>query len=495
MVHRADPSLYDFTFGNQGRPYDDPAAYSALLLTLPAVAGLTGATMRIPNSFAIAVSGGRTVATLTALMLLVPVLGGAAALANPHVSFGLLIFLAALSGIGGGAFASSMSNISFFFPKRLQGLALGLNAGLGNLGVSLMQFLAPLALGVALFGAWSGAPVQMPGNEAAAPRAAWVQNVPLLWAPPLALLAVAAWRGMHNLPQHGARTTLGSVGNFLWLTVLGLAGGAIGVALLLAPWGNVPDAAKILVTLMATVAATLGLMRYATPAALRGNLQRQFAIFGNKHNWIMTWLYTMTFGSFIGYANVFPMLLDLVFGNVAVGTDGQPLAQAVANPHAPPTARYIWIGAAVGALMRPIGGWLADRWGGARVTQWDTWIMTFATVGAGYVTYLARTSPQPERYFLPFLALFVLLFAATGIGNGSTFRMIAVIFPPGEAGPVLGWTSAVAAYGAFLIPTVLATQIRSGAPEYALYGFALYYATCLGANWYYYARRGAATPC
>jgi NNP family nitrate/nitrite transporter-like MFS transporter len=159
------------------------------------------------------------------------------------------------------------------------------------------------------------------------------------------------------------------------------------------------------------------------------------------------------------------------------------------------TAYYIWIGAGVGALIRPVGGWLSDKLGGARVTQWDTWVMVAATILAGYFVYLARHSATPQTYFVPFLVTFVVLFATTGIGNGSTFRMIPIIFSKEQAGPVLGWTSAIAAYGAFLIPKIFATQIKAGTPEYALYGFAGYYATCLAVNWYFYARKNAEIKC
>ena len=159
------------------------------------------------------------------------------------------------------------------------------------------------------------------------------------------------------------------------------------------------------------------------------------------------------------------------------------------------SSRYIWIGAGVGALIRPLGGWLSDKLGGARVTQWDTVVMIGATIGAGYFVKLASQSATPEQYFMPFLLLFVLLFATTGIGNGSTFRMIPIIFSKEQAGPVLGWTSAIAAYGAYLIPKIFATQIKAGTPEYALYGFAFYYGTCLVVNWWFYARKNAEIPC
>ena len=154
-IHAGNSELFDFTFGNNGQPYgDDSAGYAAMLLTLPAVAGLVGATLRIPNSFMIAICGGRNVKFMTTILLIIPALGAGIALQDPQVPFETLVILAALSGVGGGAFASSMSNISFFFPKKVQGLALGLNAGLGNAGVSVMQFLLPWVITFGLFGSF-----------------------------------------------------------------------------------------------------------------------------------------------------------------------------------------------------------------------------------------------------------------------------------------------------------------------------------------------------
>lgn len=187
----------------------------------------------------------------------------------------------------------------------------------------------------------------------------------------------------------------------------------------------------------------------------------------------------MTFGSFIGYANAFPKLIDDIFNR-----DGSII-----------TSKYIWIGAGVGALIRQIGGWLSDKLGGARVTQWDTLVMVAATILSGVIVYKSRMSDDPKEYFIPFLLTFIVLFATTGIGNSSTFYMIPIIFKKEHAGPVLGWTSAIAAYGAYLIPKISGTQIKAGTLEYALYGFAAYYATCLVVNWWFYARKGAEKPC
>ncbi len=488
-LHFADTSVFDFTFLNDGASYVGDE-YRALLFTLPAVAGLSGATLRIPNSFMIAICGGRNVKFMTTLLLMLPAVGAAIALRNPDTPFHVFVVLAALSGVGGGAFASSMSNISFFFPKRMQGLSLGLNAGLGNAGVSVMQFLLPWIITFGAFGALGGEPYSGPGGSPV-----WVQNAALVWVPILAVFAILAFLGMNNLPQHRCGPTHVAVGKYLWLTLLGFLGASVGIVLLIAPWGGFPVLLKTFLVLVAAVGATLLAMRFLTPRETRENLVGQFAIFRNKHNWVMTWLYTMTFGSFIGYANAFPKLIDDVFGVVRVGADGTALAEAVTNPSAPVSARYIWIGAGVGALIRPLGGWLSDKLGGARVTQWDTVVMIGATIGAGYFVSRASQSATPERYFLPFLLLFILLFATTGIGNGSTFRMIPIIFSKEQAGPVLGWTSAIAAYGAYLIPKIFATQIQAGTPEYALYGFAVYYLSCLAVNWWFYARKGAEVPC
>lgn len=494
LVHDADPTKFAFAdwTGGTGLTGD---AYKALLYTLPAVAGLAGATLRIPNSFMIAICGGRNVKFMTSILLILPALGSGLALADPSTSFLTFVVLAALSGIGGGAFASSMSNISFFFPKRMQGLSLGLNAGLGNLGVSVMQFLIPWVITFKLFGEASGDALPLPDTKDGPRDPIFLANAGLVWVPILAFLAFLAYAFMNNLPMHQCGSTGKGVGKYLWLEALGFGGAAIGITLLIIPWGGFPVLVKIFVVLVIAVVTTLLLMRHATPKETRDPLVDQFAIFKNKHNWVMTWLYVMTFGSFIGFSAAFPKLIADVFGYIRVDENGQALATAVSNPDAPDAFSYAWLGALVGSLIRPVGGWLSDKLGGARVTHWDTILMIAAALGVAYYVQQARMSATPEEYFVPFLLLFLLLFITTGIGNGSTFRMIPIIFEKHRAGPVLGWTSAIAAYGAFLIPKIFATQIQGGTPEYALYGFAIYYLTCLGVNWWFYARRNAEIPC
>jgi NNP family nitrate/nitrite transporter-like MFS transporter len=195
----------------------------------------------------------------------------------------------------------------------------------------------------------------------------------------------------------------------------------------------------------------------------------QMVIFKRKHNWIMCWLYLGTFGSFIGYSAGFPLLIRNQF----------PEVSALA---------YAWIGPLVGAVIRPFGGWLADKLGGAVVTFWNFVVMA-AAVG-GVLWFLKSHS------FGGFFASFMLLFLTTGIGNGSTFRMIPIIFPPKEASPVLGFTAAVGAYGGFFIPKSYGSSIElTGGPQAALYLFIVFYLTCIALTWWYYARKNAEMPC
>jgi NNP family nitrate/nitrite transporter-like MFS transporter len=217
-------------------------------------------------------------------------------------------------------------------------------------------------------------------------------------------------------------------------------------------------------------------------------------IFRRKHNWIMCWLYVGTFGSFIGYSAAFPLLIKSQFAGI------DPM-------------RYAFLGPLVGALLRPAGGWLSDKIGGARVTLWNFVVM--AGAAAGVIAFLP--SGGQGGSFAGFLAMFLLLFATSGVGNGSTFRMIPVIFATfherrtaggGQAGreqalrdgakeaaAVIGFSSAVAAYGAFFIPRSFGYSMKAtGSPAAAIVGFIVVYATCIVLTWWYYARRKAEMP-
>ena len=462
------------------------------LFTLAAIAGLTGATLRIPSSFFIRIAGGRNTIFFTTALLMIPAIGAGIALQDKNTPLWVFQVLAFLSGFGGGNFASSMSNISFFFPKKQQGLALGLNAGLGNAGVTTMQILIPLVMTFGLFGGNSMELVNTSGTligKIPAGSETWIQNAGFVWLILLIPLAFAGWFGMNNLrtehvsPQISG--PLGSFGKITGMLLVGFATAAAGLYVILpAPTGlGAPGWAKWPV-IAGILFATVMLLKMI-PGDIKPNLQRQFKIFGNKHTWIMSIIYTMTFGSFIGYSAGFALAIKVVFGYQHIMVNGV-MTHDTLNAAGPSALMYAWMGPFIGALIRPIGGWIADKIGGAKVTQMVSIVMIGSAMGVAYYLKQAYVSATPEEYFLPFFVLFLVLFAATGIGNGSTFRTIAMVFDKEQAGPALGWTSAVAAYGAFIIPKVFGEQIKLATPEYALYGFAVFYGVCLLLNWWYY---------
>ena len=397
------------------------------LFWLAALPGLSGATLRIFYSFMVPIFGGRKWTAISTASLLIPAMGIGFAVRDLNTSYSTLLILALLCGLGGGNFASSMANISFFFPKAQKGTALGLNAGLGNLGVSAMQFIVPLIITTGVFSALCGDP-QMCVIKGEV-RPIWLQNAGFIWVPFIALASLAAWFGMNDI------------------------------------------------------------------ASAKASFSEQAIIFRRKHNWLMCWLYLGTFGSFIGYSAGLPLLTKSQFPGI--------------NP-----TQYAFLGPLVGALLRPVGGWLADKLGGARVTFWNFIVMAAAVFGV--LSFLPHGGAGGD--FWGFLAMFILLFATTGIGNGSTFRMIPVIFlterqrdaagkgaaaeeqavkdANKEAAAVLGFTSAFAAYGAFFIPKSFGTSITmTGGPHAALYGFVVFYVSCIALTWWFYARKNADVPC
>jgi NNP family nitrate/nitrite transporter-like MFS transporter len=470
----------------------------AELFSLTAIAGLAGATMRIPASFVIRLSGGRNTIFLTTAMLLAPALGTGMALQHPEWPLWVFQLMALWSGVGGGNFASSMSNIGTFFPKRLQGTALGLNAGLGNFGVTTMQIVIPLVMTVSLFGSLGGEPMTLVKDSGwilgkiVAGTPTWVQNAGFAWVLTLVPLSVACYFGMNNLttvsPNIGG--TIPAFLKIIWLYTLSFVPAGVGLYLYLpAPSGL--GILNMWLAMPLIIASTLMVMKLTAFGTMKDNIAAQFAIFKNKHTWSMTVLYIVTFGSFIGFSMALPLSITVIFGISHVPDASGVLQHTLKNPNAPSALTYAWIGPFVGALVRPIGGWLSDKTGGSIVTQIISAVMVVASASVGYVMWLAYQSASPEQYFLTFMLLFVLLFTASGIGNGSTFRTIAVIFDRQQAGPVLGWTSAIAAYGAFIAPVVIGQQIKAGTPEVAMYGFAIFYALCLVLNWWFYLRAGA----
>jgi MFS transporter, NNP family, nitrate/nitrite transporter len=467
------------------------------LFTLMAIAGLTGATLRIPSSFFIRLCGGRNTIVFTTALLMIPAVGAGIALQDINTPLWVFQVLALLSGFGGGNFASSMSNISFFFPKRQQGLALGLNAGLGNFGVTTMQILVPLAMTFGLFGGESMELVNTSGTligKIPAGSDAWIHNAGYIWLLFLVPLAVIGWFGMNNLKESHVTPNLPSpVGSFSVISAMlavGFLTAIFGLWLMLPERvGGSGFGISKWIVLPIVIALTVFLLKLF-PGEIKTNLQRQYKIFGNTHTWVMSVIYTMTFGSFIGFAAAFGLSIKVIFGYQHVMIDGV-MNHDLANPNGPSALMFAWMGPFIGALIRPVGGWIADKMGGAKVTQICAIVMVASALGVAYFMKAAYGSATPEQYFVPFLLLFLVLFAATGIGNGSTFRTISMVFNKEQAGPVLGWTSAVAAYGAFIIPKVLGEQIKLTTPENALYGFAVFYGACILINWWFYLRKSA----
>jgi NNP family nitrate/nitrite transporter-like MFS transporter len=379
------------------------------LFQLVALPGLIGSLMRFPYTFAVTTFGGRNWTVFSAVVLFVPTLALAYFVTQPDTPFWLMLCVAATAGLGGGNFASSMANISFFYPDRMKGWALGLNAAGGNIGVSAVQLVTPLLLGTGLVSLYLATPVA---------DGLYLQNAGLLWMAPLLIASVGAFFFMNNL------------------------------------------------------------------TSARSSFKDQLVIVTRKHTWVMSYIYIGTFGSFIGYSAAFPLLIKTQFPAITVG--------------------IAFLGPLVGSLSRPLGGLLADKIGGATVTFWNFIAMGAATIGVMYFVEV--------KEFAGFLAMFLVLFVTTGIGNGSTYRMIPSIFreeklreakgsgdtgrlaaikaASTEAAAALGFIGAVGACGGYLIPRGFGTSIATtGGPHLALEMFLAFYVTCIWLTWWYYLRR------
>lgn len=398
------------------------------LFWLAALPGLSGALFRALYSFVVPIFGGRNWTVFSTALLLLPTLWIGVAVQDVNTNYAVFVVIALLCGLGAGNFSSSMANISFFYPQRMQGTALGLNAGVGNLGVGLAQLITPIAIyGGALL--ILGGSAQNLTDDSGATTQIWLQNAGFIWVPFIVAAAVAAYFGMDNI------------------------------------------------------------------ATVKAGFAEQVAIFRHKHQWLMSWLYTGTFGSFIGLAASFPMLVNTEF----------PTVDAF---------KFAFIGPLLAALVRPIGGWLADRQGGAAITFWSFVVMAVAPLGA----LLFLPGADGGGSVVGFVLMFLILFLGAGIGNGSTFRMIPTIFRTlrereaagqdeaaqeqarrmgiTEAAATLGFSSAVAAFGGFFIPIAYGTSIGlTGGFQSALIFFSLFYLSCLWITWKWYSRKEAEVPC
>lgn len=380
---------------------------SMQLFWLTAMPGLAGGTLRILHTFMIPIFGTRLVITVATLLKLIPCVGLGFAVMNPNTPFWVFVVLALASGFGGGDFSSHMPSTSLYFPKRLQGTALGIQAGIGNFGVSLAQFVTPWIIGFALFGGILGASQTF--TRGATTQPIWLQNAAFWYVPLLAVCGIVAWIGLRSVP-------------------------------------------------------------------IKASFRQQLDIYGNKHTWLMTSIYMMTFGSFSGYSATFPLLIKQVYGGF---------------PNAPDPLVFAFIGPLVGSLVRVLTGPVSDKLGGAIITHISGIGLLACAIG---VTFF--TTPESLSEFPLFVACMVGLFFFSGIGNASTFRQMPIIFEPRQAGGVLGWTAAVAAYGPFLFSMLIgAVMARAGNPNLFFFGAAAFYVLNIAINWWFYLRDGCEKPC
>jgi MFS transporter, NNP family, nitrate/nitrite transporter len=374
------------------------------LYWLIAMPGLAGGTLRLIWTFLPPIIGTRRLVTYTTALFVIPLIGWGLAVQNPDTPFGVLLLLGALAGIGGGAFSGFMPSTSYFFPRAKQGTALGLQAGIGNFGVSIVQFVTPWIIGFSVFGASQ----VLLNKDTGATKDVWFQNAGYVWVPFVVVSVILAWALLRSVPVQA-----------------------------------------------------------------RG-IREQMDIFRNKHTWIMTYLYVITFGTFSGLAAGFGLLIGNLYGSKVFGEAGiDPL-------------KYAFLGALVGSVARVISGPIADRVGGGRLT-------VVATLGialsSAYTTF--QLSPTSADDFPKFLYGMLAIFFFAGVGNASTFKQMPMIFERRQAGGVIGWTSAIAAYGPFIFGVMLAMI----APALFFWMGVVFALVAAVVSWWFYARKGAEKPC
>ena len=395
------------------------------LYWLAAIPGLSGGLMRMVWMVLPPIMGTRKMVTLTTLLLILPVLGWGVRVQSPTAPYWELLTLAFLAGIGGGAFSGFMPSTSYFFPRRMQGTALGLQAGIGNFGVSLVQLLTPWLVGFGMIG-FLGASQQI--KVAGKPNATvWYQNAAFFYIPFIILGAILAWTMLKSVP-------------------------------------------------------------------VKANIRQQFDIFRTPDTWWMTLLYVMTFGTFSGLSAQFGLLMTNLYGTgnsaIVKGT-GATAQMLVAGYSVPDAAKYVFLGPLVGAGARVLFSPLTDRMGGARWTV----VSGLGLVGSIIYTIGAlvpdtSSAAALQSGFSRFLWGMLAIFLFAGIGNASTFKQMPMIFERRQAGGVIGWTAAIAAFGPFLFGVGL--TLMSPTTFYWIgVAFAL---MCIVITWMRYARPGAPKP-
>ncbi|HAE2822191.1 TPA_asm: NarK family nitrate/nitrite MFS transporter [Salmonella enterica subsp. enterica serovar Derby] len=386
------------------------------LFLLTALPSLSGAILRVPYSFMVPLFGGRKWTVLSTVILIIPCAWLGFAVQNPATPFGVFMLIALLCGFAGANFASSMGNISFFFPKARQGSALGINGGLGNLGVSVMQLIAPLVIFLPIFTFLGVRGVPQPdGSLLALTNAAWI------WVPLLAVATLAAWFGMNDI------------------------------------------------------------------GSSKASVVSQLPVLKRLHLWLLSLLYLATFGSFIGFSAGFAMLAKTQFPDVNI-------------------LQLAFFGPFIGALARSAGGVISDKFGGVRVTLINFIFMALFTALL-FLTLPGSGAGSFSAFYLVFMGLFL----TAGLGSGSTFQMIAVIFRQitlynvklrggsdeqaqreavTDTAAALGFISAIGAVGGFFIPKAFGTSLAlTGSPVGAMKIFLLFYLACVLLTWLVYGRR------
>ncbi|GGB79806.1 MFS transporter [Knoellia flava TL1] len=393
------------------------------LYWLTSMPGLAGGLMRLLWMVMPPILGTRKLVTLTTLLLIFPVLGWAVRIQDPTTPYWELLALSFLSGIGGGAFSGFMPSTSYFFPRRLQGTALGLQAGIGNFGVSLVQLLTPWIIGFGMIGFLGGSQSMqgLPGKPA---TEVWYQNAAFVYIPFILIGAALAWTMLRSVP-------------------------------------------------------------------VTANIRQQFDIFKNQDTWWMTLIYIMTFGTFSGLSAQFGLLMKNLYGagNPDIVQGAGASAQLLIDGYSvPDPVKYVFLGPLVGAGARVLFSPLTDRMGGARWTL----VSGIGLVGsiAWTMTTLVPDTSSAEALrgdFKGFLWGMLAIFLFSGIGNASTFKQMPMIFERRQAGGVIGWTAAIAAFGPFLFGVGL--TIMSPTAFYAI-GIA-WAVMCIAITWMRYARPGA----
>lgn len=374
------------------------------LYWIASISGLSGGLFRLIFMFLPPIVGTRKLVSISSFLFVIPMLGWFMAVQDTSTPFWWFMVLSFIGGIGGGVFSGFMPSTGYFFPKRMAGTALGIQAGIGNFGVSFIQLVAPMIMGVSLLGLGAFAP------QKTSEGLVWVHSVAAVLIP--------------------------------WAIVLGIVG-----------WIMLKD------------------------VPIKANFRQQIDIFGNKNTWILTIIYLMTFGAFSGFAAQLALLINNTFGV------DSPFKDEYIN--LPRGAAYAFLGPLISALVRAAWGPLCDKFGGA--------IWTFIS-GVGMTVFTAIAAlflkPSDPNEFNWFLAAMLIMFFFTGIGNAGTFKQMPMILPRRQAGGVIGWTSAIAAFGPFIVGVLLSAM----APTTFFWGCVVFFAFATALTWIYYARPGAPFP-